>query len=597
MVRPYAEQWAGVGRISILATLVAVAALSTVAWGESITLSGGASTSTAGSRTIEFVLVTGTYGNGSPSTYTASESGAGDVLTITDTGASVTLGDFGVMIADIAVDAAGLTDISAGAKLYANRAASFARGVFAYGGGSVAIGATGSVTTADGTLLYLSGASAFSRTAGGTYAAGILSVAERATVDFVAGDAVSGDVLVDTGATLDIRAPLATTGDLWVTNGAAVTRSTATVSAATLHVGGPSTVQTLAGDAFDAVSVTAGGQFSITAPLTLSTLSVSGEDGSGGVSAVTTNADVTIADGGSVQVTGGGRLDVVAPLAATPGGFAALTVSGTASDGIASVLHVVSSVAGFDSIGVGSGASLDLDGGNVSADLLAMGGASVFTRTGGSYTVGALHLADAAAANYLAGDSITTAVVILSGATLDIGRNLVLSDSLTLGDNASVMRTTATVTAPVVTVAGLASLALGASDSIGSLSLSGGGQASSSTALVLDGSMPLTIGEAGSLLTLSAFNGVARSAATDLRYALRLYGDQQTLLASYLRDGRIALGSSPQPAVVIYDPSLYGNVTFIAYVVPEPSTLIFAIGSLATLPFIRRRRCRARVIS
>jgi hypothetical protein len=58
-----------------------------------------------------------------------------------------------------------------------------------------------------------------------------------------------------------------------------------------------------------------------------------------------------------------------------------------------------------------------------------------------------------------------------------------------------------------------------------------------------------------------------------------------------LRDGRIALGSSPQPAVVIYDPPLYGNVTFIAYVVPEPSTLIFAIGSLATLPFIRRRRC------
>jgi hypothetical protein len=35
----------------------------------------------------------------------------------------------------------------------------------------------------------------------------------------------------------------------------------------------------------------------------------------------------------------------------------------------------------------------------------------------------------------------------------------------------------------------------------------------------------------------------------------------------------------------------------IAYVVPEPSTSIFAIGSLATLPFIRRRRCRARVIS
>jgi len=576
---------------------VGVAALSTVAWGESISLSGGASTSTAGSRTIEFVLVTGTDGSGSPSTYTASESGAGDVLTITDTGSSLTLGDFGVMIADIAVDAAGLTDISAGAKLYANRAASFAQGVFAYGGGSVTIGATGSVTTADGTLLYLSGASAFSRTAGGTYAAGILSVAERATVDFVAGDAVSGDVLVDTGATLDIRAPLATTGDLWVTNGAAVTRSTATVSAATLHVGGPSTVQTLAGDAFDAVSVTAGGQFSITAPLTLSTLSVSGDDGLGGVSTVTTGAAVTIADGGSVQVTGGGRLDVVAPLAVTPGGSAAISVTGAAADGTASVLHVASAVDGFSSINIASGATLDLDGGSVAATVLSFGGSSAFTRSGGNYTTGTLYLDDSAAVSYNSGDSIATGVALLSGATLDLRQNLLLSDSLTLGDNASMTRTNATIAAPSVTVAGLAALALGTGDSVGSLSLSGGGRVSSSTALVLDGSTPLTIEDAGSLLTLSAFDGLVSSTTTDVRYALRVYGDQQALLTSYLSDGRIVLGSSPQTPVVLYNPGLYGNATFIAYVVPEPSTLIFAIGSLATLPFIRRRRCRARVIS
>lgn len=521
-----------------------------------IVLTAGAAASTSGSQTIDYVSVSGTSAlDGTASTYTADGSGS-DLLTIgDDAGVSVTLGDHGTMIATIAVSAsggltidtdgsftaaaplaiAGSADISAGGTFTAASATTFDGGCFVHDGGTVAIGGSGSVTTGAGQYLYLGGAGALTRAAGGTYSAGILFVADTAAVTFVTGDAVSGDVLVDSGATLTLEASLATGGDLWVSNGGTVVRGSSadTIAATDLHVTGDSAFQSIAGDSFASASVIGGGLFTISAPLSLASLEVSGDDGLGRQSTATIGAATTISDGGSVRITNGGFLDVSSPLSVAPGGVATLTVTGTASDGSASTLHVAAAVSGFSVVSVDS------------------------------------------------------------GATLDLGSDLVLSDVLSLSDGASVTRTTATISASSLSISGLSSLALGTGDTIGSLALSGGGRASSSTALVLVGSAtPLSIIDPGSLLTLTSFDGLVTTPSADMHFALRLSGDWQSLLSASLSAGRIALGTSPTTPGVIYDPGLYGDATFVGYLVavPEPSPMIVVMSALAMLPFLRHRR-------
>jgi len=536
-------------------------------------VTGGLDITTVGPKTYESVLVTGTAANGHASTYTAS-----GFLTLTDPAAALTAADSGRVIVDGGLSAVGYGDISDGGSLTANSAASFDSGFYAYNGGSLAIGGSGSLSTPSGQLLYLSGISSFTRSAGGSYSVGGLSIADGATVGFTSSDAVSGDVLVDTSSTLDVAAPLSTSGTLFLANGGAVTRSSQTITAAGVTLTGASSFQSIAGDSFASASVGGGSQFNNSASLTLTTLEVSGDDGAGTSSRFTANAQLTISAGGSIQVSNGGNLDATHSVTGD-GSTSQITVSG-----IGSLLHVAAAVSGFDTITVNQGALLDLASGDVAANALSIGGAS-FSRTAGSYHVGTLTLVDNATVDYGVSDAITTTAVIGAGSLLDLHRGLSLSGGLTLSDGGSFSRNGHAITAPALMVWGSSSLGLQAGDSIDAMALSGGGHVTSTAVLLLSS---LSIADPGSLLHLDSFDGVNG----DLHYALRLYGDRYADLNSYLTGGQISLGSAPQTPGVIYDFSSYGNFTYVGYVaaVPEPSTSIFLLGSLiATIPLIRRR--------
>jgi hypothetical protein len=163
-------------------------------------------------------------------------------------------------------------------------------------------------------------------------------------------------------------------------------------------------------------------------------------------------------------------------------------------------------------------------------------------------------------------------------------QGLSLAGGMALIDGGSLSRNSHAITAPALTVSGSSSLGLQAGDSIDDLTLTGGGQVTCTVALLLSS---LSIVDPGSLLQLDSFDG----ANGDLRYALRLYGDKQADLNSYLTGGQILLGSAPQTPGVIYNFSSYGNFTYVGYVaaVPEPSTLILLLGSLAaSIPLFRR---------
>ena len=560
--------------LKALATAVAIVPvmLQTASQAEVLSVTGGLDTTTVGPRTYESVLVTGTAADGHPSTYTAS-----GFLTLTDPAAAMTAADSGRVIIDGGLSAVGYGDISGGGSLTANSAASFDAGFYAYDGGSLAIGGSGSLSTPVGQLLYLSGITSFTRSSGGSYSVGVLSIADSATVGFTSSDAVAGDVLVDTSSTLDVAAPLSTSGTLFLANGGAVTRSSQTITAAGVTLTGASTFQSIAGDSYASASVGGGSQFTNAAALTLSTLAVSGDDGAGTSSRFTANAPLTISAGGVIQVSNGGSLDARSSVTGD-GSASQLTVSGTGS-----LLRVAAAVSGFDTITIDQGAILDLASGDLAANTLGLGGAS-FSRTAGSYHVGTLTLADSASVNYGTSDAITANAVIGAGSRLELFRGLSLSGGLTLSDSGSLSRNSHAITAPALTVSGSSSLGLQAGDSIDDLTLTGRGEVTCTVALLLSS---LSIVDPGSLLQLDSFDGMNG----DLHYALRLYGDRQADLSSYLTGGQISLGSAPQTPGVIYDFSSYGNFTYVGYVaaVPEPSTLILLLGSLvAGIPLFRR---------
>jgi hypothetical protein len=560
--------------LKALATAVAIVPvmLQTASQAEVLSVTGGLDTTTVGPRTYESVLVTGTAADGHPSTYTAS-----GFLTLTDPAAAMTAADSGRVIIDGGLSAVGYGDISGGGSLTANSAASFDAGFYAYDGGSLAIGGSGSLSTPVGQLLYLSGITSFTRSTGGSYSVGVLSIADSATVGFTSSDAVAGDVLVDTSSTLDVAAPLSTSGTLFLANSGAVTRSSQTITAAGVTLTGASSFQSISGDSFAIVSVGGGSQFTNTAPLTLANVTASGDDGAGTSSRFTADAPLTISAGGVFQVSTGGSLDARSSVTGDSS-TSQLTVSGTGS-----VLRVAAAVSGFDAITIDQGALLDLSSGDMAANTLSLGGAA-FSRTAGSYHVGTLTLADNATVYYGPSDAITTTVVVGAGSHLELFQGLSLAGGMALIDGGSLSRNSHAITAPALTVSGSSSLGLQAGDSIDDLTLTGGGQVTCTVALLLSS---LSIVDPGSLLQLDSFDG----ANGDLRYALRLYGDKQADLNSYLTGGQILLGSAPQTPGVIYNFSSYGNFTYVGYVaaVPEPSTLILLLGSLAaSIPLFRR---------
>jgi hypothetical protein len=537
---------------------------------EVLQVTGGDVVSTIGPRSFEAALVSGTSAEGTRSRYTAT-----GPLTLTDTGASIRANDSGEVFLNGGATAAGYGDIYEGGSLTLNSAATFDGGLFVYAGGTLTIGAAGSAISPG--QLYLDGPGSFTRAVGGTYSAGSLWMAGGATASFTADDTVTADLLLDTGATLDLASPLALTGQAYLNSGATLTRTTATLSATTMNVSS-ATFASIAGDSLDSVVVSFGGQFTNSAALTLSTLSVSGDDGLGTASAAATGAALSIADAGIVTVGGGGMLDLSHPT--TGGGTTSLLASNAGT-----TVRVATNVSGFGSVIVDTGAVLELDSGDLSATSLTLSGSDSFVRSGGTYTVDTLQLSDGAIVGYGMSDTIADGVVVGADSVLGLARNLSVTGSLVVTDGGRIVRTNETIAAPVVTVSATSNLPLLSGDTIDSLTLLTAGQVASPAALRLTA---LSIDDPGSVLDLTAFDGIEG----DLRYSLRVYGDVQTTLASYLADGRLTLGASPKTPGVLYDFASYGNFTYVGYVVavPEPSTLVFGFCSLAAIPFLRRRR-------
>jgi hypothetical protein len=87
----------------------------------------------------------------------------------------------------------------------------------------------------------------------------------------------------------------------------------------------------------------------------------------------------------------------------------------------------------------------------------------------------------------------------------------------------------------------------------------------------------------------------ATGAIGDLDWALRIAGDQQALLQSYLDDGTITTSGAPGEMIgVVYDTGQFGDFTHIGFVtavaVPEPSSFAAILLMSTAIVGLRRKR-------
>jgi len=566
---------------ALLAVSLAILLSPPAARAQPISVTGGQQISVLPGSTssADSILVSGTADDPP----TRSTYNLGGSLTLTTSDAVVTVSDFGILNVGVSgsiASAAGYAEVTTDGLLQVSGSASIADGVFVYDGGQLAINATGSVS---GAMLYLSGASSFSRAAGGLYTVDNLSIASSAAVNVTAADSIADDVLVDSSATLTLDTDLAIpTGTLYLTGAGAVSRSTQSINAATLDIGADSSLAILAADDFTTVLLHSGGQATAAAPLSLAGLTVTGSAPGPVPSSLTTADSLSITGGGAITVSDGGLVTV-------PGGIVgdgATTISVT---GGSSRLETGGSSA-IDSFSVASGGVLENLSGTISATTLSLSGAGAFVRTAGGYDVTNLNLSGGTL-DFTAADAIAAEVTVSNNATLTLLDNLSLSGNLVLDTGGALTRSTETIAVGGLFISDNASLALLAGDTIGTLDLATGASVTTAGALDL---ASLSIDGSGATLDLQVFNG----SAGQLAWALRVAGDQFTLLDGYLTSGRIVTGATPQPVAAFYDLATYGNVTYVGYItaVPEPSTLVMVaaalVGGVVVRRFNRRRSRR-----
>lgn len=561
----------GIGLVAPLALLLAPFTAFPAA-AQPITVTGGQQINVlpGSTGTADSILVSGKSDDPfSRSTYNLAGS-----LTLTSGGGVATVSDFGILNVGptgTLASAAGYAEVTTDGFLQASGSVSIADGVFVYDGGQVAIGAAGNIT---GAMLYVAGASAFSRAAGGTYTVGTLSIAESAAVNFAAGDTVSTDVLVDSSATLTLAADLAIpAGTLYLTGGGAVSRSSQSITAATLDVGTDSSLAILAGDDFTNVLLQSGGQATAAAPLSLAGLTVTGAAGTVPSSLVAADT-LTITGSGAVTVSDGGFVSAGGGIVGDGG----TTVSVT---GVDSRL-ATGAASGLDSVTVATGGVLETLSGVFAADTLSLSGAGAYVRTGGGYQVAGLQLAGGTL-DFTAADLVTGDISVTDSATLALLDNLSLSGNLVLDHGGALTRSAETIAVGGLFISDNASLALLAGDSIGVLDIATGASVSAAAQLVLTS---LSIDNSGALLDLQSFGG----STGQIAWALQVAGDQKSILQGYLASGRITTASTPQAVTAVYDLATYGNVTYVGYftAVPEPSTSVLVAAGLAGVVLARR---------
>ncbi len=559
---------------SVLALLLACQ----TAAGQSISVTGGQQIGVLPGSTgsADWILVSGTADDPP----TRSTYNLGGSLTLTTSAAVTTVNDFGILNVGMTgsiTSAAGYAEVTTGGLFDVSGHASIADGVFVYDGGQVAIGSAGAIA---GNMLYVAGASAFSRTAGGVYSVGTLSIAESASVNFTAGDSVSTDVLVDSAATLTLNADLAIpSGTLFLTGGGAVARSTQSINTAALDVGADSSLTILATDAFTNILLQGGGQVCAAAPLSVNSLTVTGSSTGVGPSSLTATAGLSVIDTGVITVSDGG-------LVSTPGGIIGdggtmISVTGTGSR------LVTGSADAIDGVAVAAGGVMEMLSGTVVASTLSLSGPGAFVRGGGGYDVMNLRL-EGGSLDFTTADSVTADISVTDSATLVLLNGLSLSGNLVLDRGGALTRSAEAIAVGGLFIADSVAFALLVGDSIGVLDIANGSAVTTAAALSLSS---LSIDGSGALLDVQAFD----ASAGQLRWGLSVAGDQRPILQGYLASGRIVTASTPQAVTAVYDLATYGNVTYVGYfvAVPEPSALATVAVGLAGV-VLAKCVCRVR---
>lgn len=195
----------------------------------------------------------------------------------------------------------------------------------------------------------------------------------------------------------------------------------------------------------------------------------------GSLTLTSSGAVATVSDFGIINVGLTGSLSSAA-------GYAEVTTDG--------LLQASGSVAIADGVFVYDGGQVALGAaGNITGAMLYVAGASAFSRAaGGTYTVGTLSIAESAAVNVTAGDTIAGDVLVDTAATLTLATNLALpAGTLFLNQGGAVSRTSQSIAAVTLDVGTDSSLAILAGDSFSTMVLHGGGQATAAAPLTLAG--------------------------------------------------------------------------------------------------------------
>jgi len=258
----------------------------------------------------------------------------------------------------------------------------------------------------------------------------------------------------------------------------------------------------------------------------------------GSLTLTTSAAVATVSDFGILNVGVTGSLSSAA-------GYAEVTTDG--------LLQVSGSVSIADGVFAYDGGQVTLGAaGNITGASLYAAGASAFSRAaGGTYTVGTLSIAESAAVNVTAGDTIAGDVLVDSAATLTLATDLALpSGTLYLNQGGAVSRTSQSIAAATLDVGTDSSLAIAAGDSFSTMLLHGGGQATAAAPLTLAGltvtgsaagPVPSSLAAAGTL-AITGSGAVTVSDGGLVTTTAGIVGDGGTTISVTGADSRLVTG-------------------------------------------------------
>ncbi len=496
------------GPADAISESVLVSGTSVLTLGTNLTLTGGLSVAEGGSllRTTETITA--------PSFYVSDAS-----LSLLATDAFESTGYSSIFQGGVVnapagssfgfVSVYGTNAADAPATLNVNGNVTAVLGVSAFGGGVVNLASGTLVSQA----LYLSDAGAAVQ-GGGHYAVDSLSLANGATLTYLAGDSVTQGVSVYDGATFTLDRDLSLPGYLSLSGSNAFAPAGHDFSVNDLYLNDHALVTYGADDSItNSVSVSGTSVLTLDRNLVLAGQVVLFAAGSiarttetitapgfyVNDAALSLLATDTFSPTGTGQIYSGGVVD--APAGSS---FGYLYVYGKNAADAPSTLNVNGDVTAHGYVGVDFGAVVQLNTGTLSTPSLSLSGGGAAVQAGGHYAVDSLAVANGAALTYGAGDDVTQQVSVFGGGTFTLARDLSLAGSLSLVGPSAFAPAGHHFTVSHLTVGDHAAVTYGPGDTVTqSLTVSGTG------ALTLTRDVALSAG-----VTLNAGGSIVRTTET-----------------------------------------------------------------------------------